>query len=71
MYFPAADFLDAQLGTSPSQVWRTLVEGRDVRHRRRMAATYAIHWSTRPVQQNKTTSYFIYVAQISIQVEHP
>jgi hypothetical protein len=29
IYFPNSDFLDATLGSSPSQVWRALVEGRD------------------------------------------
>jgi hypothetical protein len=30
VYFPNGDFLDATLGSSPSQVRRALVEGRDV-----------------------------------------
>jgi hypothetical protein len=30
VYFPSSDFLDATLGSSPSQVWRALLEGRDV-----------------------------------------
>jgi hypothetical protein len=30
VYFPAPDFIDATLGSAPSQVWRALVEGRDI-----------------------------------------
>jgi hypothetical protein len=30
VYYPNDEFLDAALGLSPSQVWRALVEGRDV-----------------------------------------
>jgi hypothetical protein len=30
VYFPTVDFLQASLGHSPSQVWRALVEGRDM-----------------------------------------
>jgi hypothetical protein len=30
MYFPNEDFLDALIGSSPSHVWRGLVEGCDV-----------------------------------------
>ena len=30
VYYPNTDFLAATLGSSPSQVWRALVEGRDV-----------------------------------------
>jgi hypothetical protein len=30
VYFPSRDFLDATLGAAPSQVWRAIVEGRDV-----------------------------------------
>ena len=29
-YYPQSDILDATLGTRPSQVWRSLLEGRDV-----------------------------------------
>jgi hypothetical protein len=29
VYFPLGEFMDATLGSSPSQVWRALVEGRD------------------------------------------
>lgn len=29
VYFPNGEFLDAELGSHPSQVWRTIVEGRD------------------------------------------
>lgn len=29
VYYPNTSLLDAQLGTSPSQVWRGIVEGRD------------------------------------------
>lgn len=28
-YFPSCEFLQAQLGGSPSQVWRSILEGRD------------------------------------------
>lgn len=30
VYYPACDFLQAPLGSRPSQVWRALIEGRDV-----------------------------------------
>jgi hypothetical protein len=29
-YFPASDFLQAELGSSPSQVWRAIVEGKGI-----------------------------------------
>lgn len=29
VYFPEADLLSASLGSSPSQIWRAIVEGRD------------------------------------------
>jgi hypothetical protein len=29
VYFPTTDFLEATLGSDPSQVWRALIEGRD------------------------------------------
>ena len=29
-YFPKGDLLEASLGPAPSQVWRSLLEGRDV-----------------------------------------
>jgi hypothetical protein len=30
VYFPGTNFLEATLGSSPSQIWRAIVEGRDV-----------------------------------------
>jgi hypothetical protein len=30
VYFPETNFLEATLGSSPSQIWRAIVEGRDV-----------------------------------------
>jgi hypothetical protein len=29
-YYPFTDFLNASLGSSPSQVWRAIVGGRDI-----------------------------------------
>jgi hypothetical protein len=29
VYFPSVDFMEAPLGSTPSQIWRALVEGRD------------------------------------------
>jgi hypothetical protein len=28
VYFPGTEFLDAELGSQPSQIWRALVEGK-------------------------------------------
>ena len=30
VYFPNEEFLEAGLGSSPSRIWRSIVEGRDV-----------------------------------------
>ena len=30
VYFPDGDFLEAQIGTSPSRIWRAIVDGKDV-----------------------------------------
>ena len=30
MYFPDGDFLEAEVGTSPSRVWRVIVDGKEV-----------------------------------------
>jgi hypothetical protein len=30
VYFPTCDFLEAQVGTSPSRVWRAIFEGKEV-----------------------------------------
>jgi hypothetical protein len=30
VYFPSGDFLDADLGSSPSRIWRSIFEGREV-----------------------------------------
>ena len=30
VYFPNADFLDAELGPSPSRVWRAIIDGKGV-----------------------------------------
>ena len=30
VYFPNQDFLEAEIGASPSRVWRAIVDGRDV-----------------------------------------
>ena len=30
VYFPDGDFLEAQIGTSPSRIWRAVVDGKDV-----------------------------------------
>jgi hypothetical protein len=30
VYYPQCDFLDAELGPHPSQIWRAIVEGKDV-----------------------------------------
>jgi hypothetical protein len=30
VYYPNGDFLDANLGSSPSRIWRSIVDGRDV-----------------------------------------
>jgi hypothetical protein len=30
VYFPLCDFLEAALGSTPSRIWRAIVEGKDV-----------------------------------------
>ena len=30
IYFPTTDMLQAEVGSSPSQIWRSLCEGRDM-----------------------------------------
>ena len=30
VYFPKANFLDAELGSSPSRIWRAIIEGKEV-----------------------------------------
>jgi len=30
VYFPNADFLEADLGSSPSRIWRSIIDGREV-----------------------------------------
>lgn len=30
IYFPDNDFVEAELGSAPSRVWRSIIEGRDV-----------------------------------------
>ena len=30
VHFPDGDFLEAQIGTSPSRIWRAIVDGEDV-----------------------------------------
>ena len=30
IYYPSSDFLDATLSSHPSQVWRAILEGRDI-----------------------------------------
>jgi hypothetical protein len=30
VYFPNGDFLEAELGTSPSKIWRSIIDGREV-----------------------------------------
>jgi hypothetical protein len=30
VYFPNGDFLEAELGSSPSRIWRSIMDGREV-----------------------------------------
>jgi hypothetical protein len=30
LYYPSVDFLEADLGSAPSQIWRAIVEGKDI-----------------------------------------